>query len=68
MKARFNPHDVARYPSVRLARLKARLRNADHVRILNVEHLRNGALLDEMAALAERRETAYDLPLEGGWW
>lgn len=60
-----DPHD---YPSVKLARVKARIRTAPHVRTINAEHLLRGALLDEMAALAERHETAYDLPLEGGWW
>jgi len=57
--------DPADWPSVRLAKARARARRAEHVRTLDVEHRLHGALLDEMAALGERWETAYDLPIEG---
>lgn len=60
--------DPAQWPSVRLAKARARQLRADHVPCLNLEGRLHGALLDEMAALGERHETAYDLPVEGGWW
>ena len=53
--APFDPKPVEGWPSVRLARVRAEIRQrADHVRTLDLEPLIHAELLAEMAAILSR--------------
>lgn len=59
---------VDRWHSVRLARLRDTRPTSDHVRTLDLEHVRRAELLAEMAAVVERPKGHYpkaSLPFVG---